>query len=66
MREFGCAALFGFVQEYHGGPTALPASRAFLLPIALAWVKKIVMRFEFLANLVPLPLHGFGVIIVNA
>lgn len=66
MWELRRAAFFRHIQEYHRGPTPLPASRSFLKPIVLARVEKIMVGLEFLAHLITLPLHRFGIIIVDA
>ena len=66
VRKFCGSTIFGLVQENHRGPASLAALLCLGVPIFLAGVEKIVMRLEFLADMVALALHRFGKTIVDA
>ena len=57
LRKFGRAALGDVDQEDHCGPAALPAGGAFRPLIIMAGVVEIVMRLDFLADVIALALY---------
>ena len=62
----GRTAFFGFVEEDHRGPAALPALFGHIFPIDAVLEEVVVMRLELLADFINLPLQRFPMARINA